>query len=283
VADENRGQEIIFTEENMTLDELDAKTPEATEQWNRIARDSWIYTVTLFALSTPPTGDVLTLAGTGTLIAYKDAHYILTAAHVWHNALKKADHVGITLRETYDHTCLMDPATIVASGPPVPSDWTEWGPDIVFLRIPAVRVGEIKVFRVFYSLASEEKSLFKGEHTEARLLLGTPEALGTYKKNHASVQMTPFWVAPPTCSMHNAFDYLDVNARLPPPSDVNSFGGVSGGGLWRVKVYSDPATGEIHSEAILNGVAFWAYEVKGGAGTVRCHGPESIRVALTMV
>jgi hypothetical protein len=72
VADENRGQEIIFTEENMTLDELDAKTPEATEQWNRIARDSWIYTVTLFALSTPPTGDVLTLAGTGTLIAYKD-------------------------------------------------------------------------------------------------------------------------------------------------------------------------------------------------------------------
>ncbi|WP_263358639.1 hypothetical protein [Acidicapsa ligni] len=146
-----------------------------------------------------------------------------------------------------------------------------------------MRVGEIKAFRVFYSLPSEDKSLFKDEHVEAGLLLGTPEALGTYKKNHASVQMTPFWVAPPICYVENGFDYLDVNARLPPPSDVNSFGGVSGGGLWRIKVYSDPTNGEIHSEAILNGVAFWAYEVKGGAGRVRCHGSESIRVALTMV
>jgi hypothetical protein len=228
-------------------------------------------------------GDVLKLAGTGTLIAYDGAYYILTAAHVWHNILKKADKLGITLRETYDHACLIETTTIVAFGPDIPSDWTEWGPDIVFLRIPAVRVGEIKAFRVFYSLPSERKSAFRGEHTEARLLLGTPEALGTYSQNHASVQMMSFWVAPPTCHARNGFDYLDVKARLPPPSNVESFGGVSGGGLWKVKVYGDPATGEIHSEAILDGVAFWEQDVKGGSGVVRCHGPESIRFALTMV
>ncbi len=51
----------------MTLDELDAATPEATAEWNRIARDNWIYTVTLFALSHTPEGDLLSLGGTGKL------------------------------------------------------------------------------------------------------------------------------------------------------------------------------------------------------------------------
>jgi hypothetical protein len=263
---------VAATEANVTLDELDSSTPESTEQWNRIARDSSIHTVILFALFTPPAGDVLKLAGTGTLIAYKDAHYILTASHVWHHVLKRADKLGITLRENDDHTCLLETRTIVASGPPMPAPWNEWGPDIIFLRIPAARVGEIKAFRVFYSLPPEEKSAFRGEHTAARLLVGTPEALGRYTQNHASVQMMHFWVAPPTCHARNGFDYLDVAARLPPPSDVESFGGISGGGLWQVKIYSDPATEKIDSEAILEGVAFWAQDVSVGSGVVRCHG-----------
>jgi hypothetical protein len=83
----------------VTLDERDASTSEATVEWNRIARDNWIYTVALFALFHTPEGDLLSLAGTGTLVASGDGHYILTAAHVWHEVLKKADKVGITLRE----------------------------------------------------------------------------------------------------------------------------------------------------------------------------------------
>ena len=267
-------------EGDVTLDELDANTPAATEQWNRIARDTWKYTVSLFALSASPIGDVLTLAGTGTLVFYEDAHYILTAAHVWHKVLKGADKVGITLRETYDHTCLIERENIIVSGLRRPSSWKEWGPDLIFLRIPDVRVGEIEAFRVFYRLGTQEKPVPGGEFTEARLLLGTPGALGTYRQNHASVQATPFWVAPPVRHDHDGFDYLDVQARLPPPSTVDSFGGVSGGGLWRVKVYSDPATGQLDSTAILEGVAFYAFDVQGGAGTVRCHGPKSIDAAV---
>src|SRR6202050_3878053 len=269
-------------EVDVTLDELDSPTPASTEQCNQIARDSSIHTVTLFALSASSSGDVLKLAGTGTLIAYKEANYILTASHVWRDVLEKADRLGITLREIYDHRCLMETETIVASGPAMPNAWNEWGPDIVFLRIPTVRVGEIKAFRAFHRLPSEEKSWPKGEHTEARLLVGVPEALGTYKQNHASVQMMHLWVAPPTHHARNGFDYLDVEARLPLPSKVESFGGMSGGGLWKVKIYSDPVTGKIDSEAILDGMAFWARDVKDGSGVVRCHGPESIRSALTV-
>jgi len=263
----------------MTLDELDADTPESTAQWNRIARDNWMYTISLFALSASPMGDVLALAGTGTLIAYESGHYILTAAHVWHKVLKGADKVGITLRETYDHTCLLERQTIVVSGPPIRSSWTEWGPDLIFLRIPDVRVGEIEAFRVFYRLESKEKPVPGREYTEARLLLGTPGALGIYRQNHASVQMTPFWVTQPIRHDREEFDYLDVHARLPPPSTVESFGGVSGGGLWRVKVYSDPATGQLDSTAVLEGVAFYEFDVQRGTGTIRCHGRKSIDAA----
>jgi hypothetical protein len=263
-------------EENVTLDELDAKSPEATKHWNKIARDNWMYTVSLFALSASPKGDVLELAGTGTLVAYQRAHYILTAAHVWHKVLEAADKVGITLRETHDHTCLFDRQTIVASGPAKMSSWTEWGPDLIFLRIPDVRVAEIEAFRVFYPLGAEEKTVPGAEYTEARLLLGTPGALGIYRQNHASVQLTPFWVSRPIRHEHEGFDYLDVYARLPPPSTVETFGGVSGGGLWRVKIYNNPETGELDSIAVLDGVAFYEFEVYGGAGTIRCHGRKSI-------
>ena len=266
----------------MTLDELDASTPEvATAEWNRIARDNWIYTVTLFALSHTPEGDLLSLAGTGTLVSYGDAHYILTAAHVWYEVLKKADKVGITLREVYDHTCLMETQTLVASGLPKPNDWTEWGPDLIFLRIPAIRVGEINAFRVFYNLSMQGTPVPGGECTEAHLLIGTPKALGTFdRQNHASVQVTPFWVSIPVTHKHDELDFLDIHARLPPPSTVDSFGGVSGGGLWKVRVYSDSATGKLESIATLEGVAFYAFDVQDGAGMVRCHGLESVSAAM---
>jgi len=263
----------------VTLDELDADTPESTERWNRIARYTWIYTVSLFALSASLMGDDLALAGTGTLIACGEGHYILTAAHVWHKVLKGADKVGITLRETHDHVCLFEREIIVVSGPARTNSWTEWGPDLIFMRIPDVHVAAIEAFRVFYRLDAKEKPLPAEEYTEAHLLLGTPGALGIYRQNHASVQLIPFWVPPPVHHAHDGIDYLDVHVRLPPPNTVESFGGVSGGGLWRVKVYSDPATGQIDSAAILEGVAFYEFNVREGEGTIRCHGRKSIDTA----
>ena len=46
-----------------------------------------------------------------------------------------------------------------------------------------------------------------------------------------------------------------------------------------MKVYSDPASGQLDAIALLDGVAFYEFEVQGGAGTIRCHGRKSIEVA----
>jgi hypothetical protein len=142
--------------------------------------------------SPSPDGEVLTLAGTGTLVTDGKAHYVLTAAHVWHDVLKRAEKVGISLRADLYSQCLIERTSIVPSGPAIPNSWSEWGPDIIFLRIPEVRVGEINAFRGFYGLHCEEQSPYRGEHTQAYLVAGTPAALGTYTQNRASVQVMGF-------------------------------------------------------------------------------------------
>jgi len=212
----------------------------------------------LFALWKTSQSDVLKLAGSGTLLAKGGAHYILIASHVWHEVLKVADYVGVTLREVYDHTCILERPFILTYELDRPAAWNEWGPDLILLRIPDVSVGEIKAFKVFYEMEAGLRSLVTLDRNETYLLVGTPSVLGSYTRNHASVQLFGMWVGTPKTYTHNQWDYFDVKAALYPPSDANTFGGVSGGGLWRVQLYSPPESDRIESVFVLEGVAFYA-------------------------
>jgi hypothetical protein len=261
---------------------LDARTPEVQALWKSLARDAQIYSYStpLFSLKKTSHGDVLRLAGSGTFLAKGSAHYILTAGHVWHEALKCGDYVGVTLREVYDHTCLLEVAHILTYEPDRPAAWNEWGPDLILLRIPDVRAGEIKAFKAFYEMQAGLRSLVTLDRNETYLLVGTPSVLGSYTQNHASVQLFGMWVGTPKTYTHNQWDYFDVEAALRPPSDANTFGGVSGGGLWRVQIYSPPGTDRIESVSVLEGVAFYELGTSKGEGIVRCHGLQSIQTVL---
>lgn len=67
-----------------------------------------MHTVALFALSGSAVGDALQLAGTGTLVVVGEEHYVLSAGHVWDKILRKADKLGISLREHVTHSYFMD-------------------------------------------------------------------------------------------------------------------------------------------------------------------------------
>jgi hypothetical protein len=270
----------------MTIEELeaklDAKTPESEALWRGFARDAQIYSTPLFSLSKTENGDVLGLGGSGTLLAHGGAHYILTAAHVWHEVLQHAHYVGITLREVYDHTCFIAVPTIVTFGPDRPSQWTEWGPDIILLRIPDIRVGEIKAFKVFYEVGAALKSLVTVDRNETYLLVGTPAILGSYTQNHASVELMGIWVGMPETYIRNQWDYCDTQAALRSPSNAKTFGGVSGGGLWRVQIYHSAEADRIEAKVVLEGVAFYEIGTEDGKGTVRCHGKQTIERVLAV-
>jgi hypothetical protein len=243
--------------------------------WAQIARSTAMHTVALFAESNSVQGKAVSLAGTGTLVVVDDAHYILTAAHVWKEILAHANKMGISLRDGIDHACYFDRTTIIPSGPPNPDQWNEWGPDLVFLRIPEVRVKDIEAFRVFYRLTTEE-SWNKGPHVEVHMLLGTPHFLGKFSQNYAAVQLRGIWVNKPISKKHGDFDYLDVEAKEELLQEAKSFGGMSGGGLWRVRIYQDSTSGKIDSEATLKGVAFYELQVDNGSAVIRCHGAKTI-------
>jgi hypothetical protein len=86
--------------------------------------------------------------------------------------------------------------------------------------------------------------------------MGTPGELGTFTQIHADVQIMGRFVEPQPQD-HGEYDYFDFEMDSSSPGMPKSWGGVSGGGLWRVLVYHSPETGKIDWAQRLKGVAFW--------------------------
>jgi hypothetical protein len=169
------------------ITEIAVRLRESQEFRDEIGRDTGMFTVALFAIYPPEAHEHLRLAGTGTLLTFGGSHYILTAAHVWENVLVSAARIGITLRENLDHQFSMNRDTIVTFGQQRAEVFNEWGPDLVFLRIPPEHVGEISAFRVFYSFPAEGATPLGYRHLETLVLMGVPHALGIFEQSWADI------------------------------------------------------------------------------------------------
>ena len=268
----------------MTLEEmeakLDAKDGKAAKLWESMARDAMVYSTPLFAYKKTENGDSLEFAGSGTFIKEGERHFILTARHVWQLKLKDSDAVGVALREGQDHRFFIETKAITPYGPKHPLIWNGLGPDIVALELPPNVVGTTKAMRGFYELDGGLKAMVQVSRNEAYLLMGTPKVLGSYTQQHASVQVLGMWDGKPVSFTEGDWDYFDFNAAIHPPTPTNTFGGVSGGGLWRVQIYPHPERDEVASTVVLEGVAFFELGTYEGKGIIRCHGVNSIRKVL---
>lgn len=261
--------------------EIEAKLRESEELRRSIVRDLGSFTISILSLSESKKGEELRLVGTGTLVDAGGSHYILTAAHVWEEILKSSTKVGITLAEGIDHRYFIDVKTFVPSGPPKPETWSELGPDLIFLRIPKEHLGSINARRVFYSRAVDARTDLRVDHIEVWVLMGTPWELGTFTKTHADLDIRGFFVnTDPPRVTSGEYDYIDVEADATLPSAPTTFGGVSGGGLWKVLICCDCVTGKIDWARSLEGVAFWQFSVKDHHRVIRSHGPNSISAAM---
>ncbi len=266
----------------MTIKEIETALRESAELRDSILHETYASTVALLAVTDHEQVGSLQLAGSGTLVQVGDSLYVLTAAHVWEEVLKSASKIGITLPEDLNHRFLMDIDTIVPVGAPKLPKWTEWGPDIIFLRIPPECVGAIKPFRVFYNLSfkgpfQQQKIALKTPHLETWIIIGAPHALGKFPTPHyADIQINAFFCSAPVSHSKNGFDFLDFKADTSLPDVPKSFGGVSGGGLWKILVFESPSTGKIDSTATLEGVAFFQSIIDDSHCVIRCHGPETI-------
>jgi hypothetical protein len=263
---------------------LNGSSTEPSEEWQGVIRGVCNSAVVLFAVIDTKDGEGLELAGTGTFVAIEGSHYILTAAHVWWEVLKPACKLGISIRIGKDlpHKFLIGIETIEAVGMPRLGDWGEWGPDMILLRIPPIQVGTIEAFRVFYNLSAKRKVLKATDHLETWMLIGTPRALGAFSKTEAHVKPRAFQATTAELQSRDGFDYIDVEVHWPARDVPVNFGGVSGGGLWKVQLFTEPATGRLDYVATLEGVAFYDLGSTGEFGGIRCHGPTSIKAISSM-
>jgi hypothetical protein len=240
-------------------------------------------TVALYAMSDASAGEHLHLFGTGSLVKVANSHHILTAAHVWERGLKSCERVGITILEGIDHRFPIDRRALIPFGPPLPLPENEWGPDLVFLQIPEVHVGTIAASsKMFYSLDRDRLKVTRG--SEGRVLVGAPGEFEKRTAKHSDLNIKGFYVgfgAPPY--VHGDFDYVDLNEDTSHPDIPKHWGGVSGGGLWRVQVFESPETEKIDWSYFLEGVAFYQLGIDQPRTTIRCHALQSIRTAMNYV
>jgi hypothetical protein len=141
------------------------------------------------------------------------------------------------------------------------------------LRVPPALVGGIKAFKVFEDLAAPLKQL----HADAIVrwaVIGSPAEFATSTRTHANIKIAGGFINPQfhERGRHDYCDFvMDTTAAMP-----KDFGGLSGGGLWRIVVYRSSQTGEIDWGKRLEGVVFFQFPQEKGSRRLRSHGPKSL-------
>ncbi len=241
------------------------------------------YSVPILVVLPEKEGPRLRLIGSGTFVEVEGTHYILTAAHVWHQT-KDAEQILLALTD-YRSAFTLPRDAICAK-----EIWNrgnpEWGPDLAMMMLSPAFVSRIKAHKSFLNL-TQQRATFAGHppatekgywavtgmvgqfsevqnHPQARTIVGIAQVRALFSRIHKTHQ-------------RDGYDYLDHIAKLELPGVPSSFDGVSGGGLWEVGL-SMTKSGKISWDGRrhFRGVAFWQSAESDGYRVIRCHGPRSV-------
>jgi len=252
-----------------------------------IARRVADHTIGFLRLTEDHDGKNAVPAGTGTLVQIDDMRGILTAAHVLTD-LPNEGLVGLVRfldKEEQHQQLKLDMGKtqkiLLGSAP-----FTEWGPDVAFLRMPFDTAGTLGATNTYVNFIKTREGPSQlgpryfdavvgeiGEWTEDL----SPKRADTRLKGVRALFATGNIVR---TFDRDGLDYFDLElvheTGFTPP---NSYGGMSGGGLWRC--YIDEALPPTILHAVrLHGVAFWQNDLDETVRVIRCHGPKSVYGAL---
>jgi hypothetical protein len=223
--------------------------------------------------------------GSGTLINAEKVKGVLTAAHVLKVVLKERE-IGLLefpvrpdqsqrLRiETHDlyHVHIGD------------DPFGEEGPDIAFIRIPPTLADALAANSSFINFAKQAASAFTSPPENSESIDAVLGAIGKWQqppRDVAKLRITGLGglhnvgtakeIAPAHDLDRYQFDPLPaIDFRLP-----DTYGGTSGGGLWRAYTNSQKHLLQLR----LLGVAY--YETGDDQPKIICHGPKSVYESLT--
>jgi hypothetical protein len=245
--------------------------------------------------------------GTGTLVEVNGVKGILTAEHVIHNPEGKRFDNSPESKQSLDVPLTMFREEFPKSLPESETarfavrglswypeykkekSFGDWGPDLAFIRLNEglPEVGSLKAKKSFWNLNKDlvkRTDLNKGQH-DFFAFVGAPSEWmeeshkitnkGSVKLLNTAAFFCTDYVYHPNVE---DYDFVDVRCGPAPKCKIpDQFAGVSGGGIWFVKVEKDAVLPNppVH-DFWLVGVAFLQVEKSGQPTTIRGHGPSSI-------
>ena len=244
------------------------------------------YCIPILTLDENKSPPKLKPSGSGTLARVGDRHYVLTAAHVW-DEVKKSEQIYFQITERWAAFSIKRDHVSAQCIPDIkPQKWGEWGPDLALLELPLADVSEIRARKSFLDLQEQrcesQKHPSQIEKTSWAVMgmVGECSSVERRSEEHAvitNVHMNAYFGGVQKRHDRNSFDYLDVSAKLSLNDVPESFGGISGGGLWQVALtQSGDGDFEWDGARHFRGVAFWQSPAENDRRVIRCHGPTSI-------
>ena len=217
----------------------------------------------------------------GTLVRYGQEHGILTAAHVV-DRLKKEPIIQLLMPAGQGFVPIKKEVAefLVCKG----AVFGESGPDIGFIRLPPHTVGILKSCLSFVNLQTHKQkiandciSIAHGVWVET----GFPEVLGSSGRTGNNVWTKVFGMVAlgdaEKLPDQDGYDYYKSHVTYGHGEGIPStFKGLSGGGLWQIKL-SHKKDGSLHAtNRYLSGVVYYETERIGDYRYIRSHGRSSI-------
>lgn len=219
--------------------------------------------------------------GTGTLVKFRDNHYILTAGHCA-KELSKFDKIAIPVRKGSSHPLF------IQSVPPVyvgERREDAWGPDLAFIPMAAVDVRNLNAIshdKIFYNLGRHRSEILDSRLRIADniwALVGSPYKLSETNESEKlmRLQLMGYKARVKRPIRKDEFDYLEICVPLDSENALPTFQGLSGGSLWCAELKRGlDGSLMLNAPHKLVGCAFYETEAKRKYRYIRCHGWRSI-------
>lgn len=243
----------------------------------------------LTKVSVDQTGkEIVSLIGSGTFITVGNIAGILTAEHVV-TPLDDASFSGspkflglVIQKQIHKYTIERNHIRIhkIAKG----TDDSE-GPDLAFIGIPLAKQGTLRAEKSFYDLQRDRNRMLSSPpklNLGVWAICGAPEVETINGKSTQGLKLKGF---KSNCFFGGVsrtydigkFDYLEIQARYDFHPDLpESFGGISGGGVWQIPLVKN-SNGEIKpQEYLLSGIVFYQTEKSDSRRLLKCHSRKSI-------
>ncbi|HEX9911989.1 MAG TPA: hypothetical protein VGB01_01945 [candidate division Zixibacteria bacterium] len=242
------------------------------------------YVISLVGLNDCPSGEEVQLLGSGTLIKIEDEYGILTAQHVI-PPLRKFKKLGLNLgtfvheRPQIDTNLLQ----IVENGTRAADSI---GPDLAVIILPEYITGMIKPKKPFWNISYNAKNVLSKIIDPEIGLCFVCGVVGEWTKISGPrggfnkvlnccclcgyVGIEKYW-------NEEEFDYLKLSVNYENRPDLPaSFGGVSGGGIWRTVLYRSEEGVISYSDLLFLGVAILQTPTENNLRSIIGHGWLSI-------